>query len=170
MVFCYSGNVPFCLSLTGRGVCRKVIAYSGDLRMLLRTFWVNCMVLNLWTGVKTIGSFYILSVGIGKKLELRPELKPDERINGLFFSNIMFFSSMHLADITFLLGTLNCQGPCSFNFPSNPVSPVSDQLIDLEITACSSQCWGLGFFGVTLTSSLGGTFHFFSRITMIHSA
>lgn len=46
-----------------------------------------------------MGSFYILSVGIMEKLGLRPELKPDGRING-FFSNIKFFSSVLLADTT----------------------------------------------------------------------
>lgn len=117
-----------------------------------------------------MGSFYILSVGIRKKLELRLELKTDGRINGLCFSKVMVFSSVHLADITFLLGTLNHQGPCSFNFPSNPVSPVSDQLIDTDIKCIEFTVLGAWvFFGVTLTSSPGGTFHFLSRITMIHS-
>lgn len=32
-----------------------------------------------------MGFFYSLSVGIMEKLGLRPELKPERRINGLFF-------------------------------------------------------------------------------------
>lgn len=40
-----------------------------------------------------MGSLYILCVVIVEKLELRTELKPGGRINGLFFSNNVFFLS-----------------------------------------------------------------------------
>lgn len=41
-----------------------------------------------------MGSFCVLSVGVREKLELRPELKPDGRINGLFiFQHNAFFLS-----------------------------------------------------------------------------
>lgn len=78
----------------------------------------------------------------------------------VYFFPTMFFSSVHLADSTFLLDTLNHQGPCSFCFPGSYVSLVSDQLIDTEISCMQFSVGGLGFFDVAPTTSLGRTFHF----------
>lgn len=57
---------------------------------------------------------------------------------------MMFFSSVLLADATFLLDTMNHQGPCSFHFPGNHVSLTSDQLIDTNIETSCTQFAVLG--------------------------